>query len=392
MKTIAIITQARTSSKRFPKKILQTINGKTLLEYHIERLLWSNLPVIVATTDNPADKAITNICKLLNIPFFRGDEFNVLSRYYYAAKKFGLATIIRVTTDCPLIDGFLISDALRRFSNCDYLSNTIHRTFPRGMDFEIFTFRVLEKAFQNSTFFHEKEHVTPYIHTTNPKAFQIKSYDLKDDYSDYRITVDTKDDFIVVKELIEKFKCNTYDCKQIVSVLCENKYLVDINNCVHQKVDKLYFRLATEDDISIVYDVLNDPIVRQYSFAQEPFSFSDHKKWFADKLRSDNYFIFIFTLPDQIPIAVVRLEITQDKCAEVSIAIDQKNRGKKYSSKMINLASEYAFDQLALKTLVCHIRTNNTKSVKVFTRAGYHSKKMITYKNIECFELRRLKQ
>src|SRR5690606_26146068 len=162
---IGIITQARATSARLPGKILLRANDRTMLEYHINRLGWSNLPVYLATTVNNTDNPIVELADSHGWPLYRGDEANVLDRYYHCAKQFGLDTIIRVTSDCPLIDGTLIASGLDEYlgsgSELVYFSNCIERTFPRGLDFEVFSFFLLKEAFLNATTRAEKEHVTP---------------------------------------------------------------------------------------------------------------------------------------------------------------------------------------------------------------------------------------
>ena len=232
---IGIITQARMTSTRLPGKILKKIKGKALLEYHIERLKWSDLPVIVATTTNQTDDCVVDLCRMLRLPFFRGDETDVLSRYYLAAKEHSLDIVIRVTSDCPLIDGRLIKRGLGKFVDCDYLSNSISCTFPRGLDFEIFSFEALEMAYNNASEIPEREHVTPYIHRTQKDLFRITPFFADNDDSVFRITVDTEDDFQLIKELIEKFGCDNLTAEEIISVLQRNPYLKDINAHVRQK-------------------------------------------------------------------------------------------------------------------------------------------------------------
>lgn len=115
MRKIGIITQARMSSTRLPGKILLTAKKKTLLETHIERLQKSKLPIYVATTTNPNDVIIEEFCIAKRIPYYKGSELNVLERYYETAKKFDVKDIIRVTSDCPLIDGELIAKAALQY-------------------------------------------------------------------------------------------------------------------------------------------------------------------------------------------------------------------------------------------------------------------------------------
>lgn len=230
MKT-AIITQARMSSTRLPGKVMLKIKDKTLLEYHITRLQSLHILIIVATSTDEKDDEIVKLCKTLTIPVFRGERDNVLTRYFYCSQKFNLDTIIRVTSDCPLIDGELISRGLRVFkkSRCDYLSNTFKRTFPRGFDFEIFTYQALSKACRQATKDYEKEHVTPYIWQNTRKEFTIQAFTQEKNTSNYRITLDTHEDFIVIKELIQKYRAHTKNVDEIIEILDTHPEIVRIN-------------------------------------------------------------------------------------------------------------------------------------------------------------------
>lgn len=233
---VALITQARMTSSRFPGKVLKAIKGKTLLQYHIERAQQSGLPVIVATSNEYSDDVVAHFCTDKNIPFFRGSLKNVLERYYQCAKTFHLDQIIRITSDCPLIDGNLVIKGYHKFlkSNCDYLSNTVSKTFPVGFDFEIFTFQTLKKAYENAFKEYEKEHVTPYIWKSHPEKFRIQSFRQNQDKSSYRLTVDMPEDFKLIKILIETYRADQKNYKEIIEILEIHPQLVDINKHIKQ--------------------------------------------------------------------------------------------------------------------------------------------------------------
>ncbi len=233
---IGIITQARMSSKRLPGKVLKKIGGKTLLEYHVGRALNSGFPVIVATSTDKGDDQIETICKEKKWHCFRGDLSDVLSRYYHAAKKYELDVIIRITSDCPLIDSTLIKRGVTLFrkTHVQYISNTVKRTYPAGFDFELFTFTALESAYMQATKKYEREHVTPYI-WQHPNLFSIKQLTQKHDYSQYRLTVDEIDDFSLVRKLIEEFGVVDQNYRTITKIMRENSELADINKEVRQK-------------------------------------------------------------------------------------------------------------------------------------------------------------
>ena len=153
MKLLTII-QARYSSSRFPGKVLKKYKKKTLLEILIKRLQKSKFvkKIVVATSINPSNKEIKNLCKKLNIDCYRGSETDIVDRYYKVAKLFKSKNIIRVTGDCPLIDSKIIDDVAEKFftSKADYASNTMPPTFPDGLDVEIFNFKSLEQAWKKS--------------------------------------------------------------------------------------------------------------------------------------------------------------------------------------------------------------------------------------------------
>lgn len=236
---IGIITQARMTSERLPGKILKKIKNKPLLSYHTQRLGSSGLPLFIATTINKTDDSIIDFCLENKISFLRGDEQNVLSRFYECAVSYNLDTIVRVTSDCPLIDGSLIRNAINQYKNFPgnnvYYSNCIERTFPRGFDFEIFTLTMLKDAFQHAHSPLQKEHVTPYFYQNTDNKFILQHFKTSENNSNYRITVDTPEDFELIKKLIEEFNCDTKNAAEIIEILKKNPSLSEINKHIEQK-------------------------------------------------------------------------------------------------------------------------------------------------------------
>lgn len=236
---VAIITQARINSNRLPNKIFLQAGDHSFLYYHIQRLQKTKLPIIVATTDNGSEKSIIDFCETTGLSFFCGDEHNVLKRYYECAKKYKVTTIIRVTSDCPLIDAHVITNGLASFinesNNCIYYSNTVIRTYPRGMDYEIFSFKLLEEAFKNATADVDKEHVTPYLWKNKSGNVIIKNDLATQDNSNLRVTLDTAEDQLLLTKLIEEHLAFELDCDEIVKILKRNPELIKINNLIKQK-------------------------------------------------------------------------------------------------------------------------------------------------------------
>lgn len=212
--------------------------GKTLLKMHVDRLRWSGCRVFVATTDQPADDAIEKFCQQENLEFFRGSQEDVLSRYFGLAQKFGLETIVRVTSDCPLIDGHVIAEALNQYSKLGastYLTNSQQRTFPRGFDFEIFSMELLANAHKNAHQDFEREHVTPFIWKDKSGLITTSHFKREADASQFRLCVDEPADFALIQKLVTEYGCDKLNCEQIIAVLESHPELRLVNAHVEQK-------------------------------------------------------------------------------------------------------------------------------------------------------------
>ena len=243
MKVVCLV-QARVGSTRLPGKILKEICGKTILHHEIDRLKKCKEidEIVIATTDKEDDDKIVNEAKKLSVKYFRGSENDVLSRFYYSAKENNADIIVRVTSDCPCIDFEILDKMLIYFKEkykekqVDYLSNTIKRTYPRGYDIEIFTFSALEKSYINAEKEYEREHVTPYIYDKTNNFLKLP-FENKDDYSEYRVTLDTIEDFIVIKNIFENlyYKNPYFKLNDVVQYLNDNLHIVDINKHIEQK-------------------------------------------------------------------------------------------------------------------------------------------------------------
>jgi len=240
-KRIGIIVQARMGSTRLPGKVMLPVEDKPVLQHIIERLKECKFAaeIIIATTNKERDDIIVDLAKANGVKYFRGSEEDVLSRYYFAAKENDLDVVVRITSDCPFVDPSIIDAMIREFLNdqsYDYLSNCQPRTFPRGLDVEIFTFKALETNFAKAKESFEKEHVTPYFYQ-HPGQFVLKSYNSPIDYSDYRLTLDTDEDYLLVKEIYRMIYPlnNHFRSKEIIDLLEQNRDLSLINAHIKQK-------------------------------------------------------------------------------------------------------------------------------------------------------------
>lgn len=239
---IGIIVQARMASTRLPGKIMKEILGKPILEHVILRLMpvKNTDKIVIATTKNARDDIVAELARKLGVGIFRGSEDNVLERFYEAADQFHLDPIVRITSDCPLIDSGVVERVINFYCErqpVDYVTTGIERTFPRGMGAEVFSFKTLEKAYKEATKNYEKEHVTPYIYENRMK-FKIGIYKNDVDYSHHRWTVDTIEDFELVNIIYSKLyrqKAN-FSFGDILHLFEEEPELIKINQDIRQKV------------------------------------------------------------------------------------------------------------------------------------------------------------
>ena len=211
LKTI-LISQSRTGSTRLPGKVLKEINGKSLLEIHLNRLKKCSKisEIIVATTINDEDVIIHDRSLELGFSSFRGSENDVLDRFYQSVKDKNADWIVRVTSDCPLIDPVLV-DKIVTFvqeNNCDYGSNVLVENYPDGQDVEVFKFSALKIAWENAILNSEREHVTPYIRNNsdfnNRSLFKAINFPCDSDFSKIRMTLDEQRDFDLMEILIHQ--------------------------------------------------------------------------------------------------------------------------------------------------------------------------------------------
>lgn len=228
-----LIIQARMGSTRLPGKVLKTIKGIPLLEIQQMRIRPAKLvdEIIIATTTNPEDDAIEQFCNDKNIQCSRGSDWDVLDRYYNAAKKYNPANIIRVTSDCPLhhhsVVDFVIDEYLR--SGKDYFSNSNHEPdfLEDGFDVEVFSFKALETAWQEAKLLSEREHVTPYIKNSGRFSCDWKKYNQA---YHYKLSVDSENDFKAAETIFNAFDSITdFGMNEVLELLKDRPEILELN-------------------------------------------------------------------------------------------------------------------------------------------------------------------
>lgn len=240
MKVVAII-QARMGSTRLPGKVLRDLAGEPVLVRCVNRLQRAQMldEVVVATTVQNADQAIVRLCTERGWPCFRGSEEDVLDRYYQAAIAHQADVVVRVTSDCPLIEpevvDRVIGEFLDRQPGLDYAANTLPpRTFPRGLDAEVIRCDALERAWREDRNPAWREHVTPYVYR-NPERFSLYGVTNEADYSHMRWTVDTPEDLAFVRRIYDHFGHDLFSWREVLAVLKEHSEWMAINHHVQQK-------------------------------------------------------------------------------------------------------------------------------------------------------------
>lgn len=239
MRTVAIV-QARMGSSRLPGKSLMPIEGKPMLAHLLERLKGARAldSIWVATSTEPRDEAIVEMCRGEGVETFAGSEEDVLGRYYQAAQAASAGAVVRITGDCPLIDPQVVDTAVTFFKDtgADYVRTS---GFPRGLDTEVFSFRSLARAWREALRDYEREHVTPYFYQ-HPGLFRVQELAAPEALHrpELRLCVDTEEDLTLVREIYARLYVphgRIFTTREVIAVLDAEPHLKGINAHVVQK-------------------------------------------------------------------------------------------------------------------------------------------------------------
>jgi spore coat polysaccharide biosynthesis protein SpsF len=227
-------------STRLPGKVLKPLAGQPMLARVVERTRRAKRvqETAVATTGAAQDNPIADLCASRAWPFTRGSERDLLDRYHAAAIEHRADAVVRVTSDCPLIDSGVIDRVVDAFEkgDCDYASNTLEpRTFPRGLDVEVVGFQALDRAWREDTNPQWREHATPYIYR-HPERFRLRPVRNDRDLSFHRWTVDSPEDYELARRIYDHFRHDRFAWTDVLKVLDEHPDWVQINRHVQQKL------------------------------------------------------------------------------------------------------------------------------------------------------------
>jgi spore coat polysaccharide biosynthesis protein SpsF len=237
-----VFIQARLGSTRLPGKVMMDLAGHPVLWHDLQRIRAAKTvsDVIVATTVDPSDDRIASACDEWGTKAHRGSVEDVLDRFHGAAKRFGSDVIVRVTSDCPLIDPHVIDLTVRALKNHDYVTNVFDRNFPRGMDAEVFTRAALDRAHREATKPFDREHVTPYIRE-HTDLFKTANVDMPDAYHfpQFRLTLDTPEDYALFRAIYDQFyrEGELIRVPEVLRWLAQHPEIAALNAKVYQKPD-----------------------------------------------------------------------------------------------------------------------------------------------------------
>jgi spore coat polysaccharide biosynthesis protein SpsF len=238
-KRVVCIIQARIGSTRLPRKVLLPLLDKPILWWDVYRVRKCRLldDIVIATTDLIQDDCLADLAQHEGWSVFRGSEHDVLDRYYHAALAYQADVVVRITSDCPLIDPAVVDYVVGAFLSAapriDYASNTLARTYPRGLDVEVFTFAALEHAWRVDQS-PQREHVTPYMYR-NPEYFRLLGVQNRGDYASHRWTVDTSEDYMLVEHIYQQFGHGDCSWQDVLQLLDQHPEWVALNAHIEQK-------------------------------------------------------------------------------------------------------------------------------------------------------------
>lgn len=236
MAKILAIVQARMGSSRLPGKVLMDILGKPLLWHLINRLKNARLvdEIVIATSNNQNDDPIVKFAQENGIGYYTGSELDLVDRFYQAANKFGADAIVRITADCPLVDPVLVDRIIKLYldkeGSLDYVSNVNPRTYPDGLDVEVFSFQALKRVWNEIKDPFKREWITTNFYE-HPEEYRIANVENNEDLSLMRWTVDYKDDLDFVREIYQRLykEDSIFLMEDILEFLKKHPELMEIN-------------------------------------------------------------------------------------------------------------------------------------------------------------------
>ncbi len=236
---INVSIEARMGSSRLPGKVLKKINNLTILDIMVNRVKRSTLinDVIIATTINQNDDEIVDWCKKQGISYYRGSEDDVLQRVVDCHTYYNTDIIVELTGDCPLIDYVIMDECISFYldNKYDYVSNCVESSYPDGMDTQVYSLEILQKTSAKATLKRDREHVSSYIYLSGDYTVYTLAAPKHLTRPELGLTLDTLEDFNLIKAILIHFKDLDFDLNDILDYLDNNKKLLELNKDITRK-------------------------------------------------------------------------------------------------------------------------------------------------------------
>ncbi len=362
---VLCVVQARAGSSRLPGKVLADLDGKPMLRFLLDRLHALAVDeLVVATSTEARDDAVAAIALEAGRPVVRGSEHDVLDRFVGALDTFPARHVVRITADCPLSDPQLIDAVVahHRGTRADYTTNTLPRTFPKGLDVEVVSADALRVAHAEAATQAEREHVMPFIYR-RPERFRLANLRNDQPLGDERWTVDTADDLERVRHIAAQMRASgnaEFGWRDVLAV---------VGCTAHPAPNTVSLRPADQHDARFVLDARCDGEAVRFSVIGKAIDPDRHAAWFAQRLAQAGQPFWIGEL-DGAPIGTVRVDV-RSGVGEVGIAVHPRRRGRGHAKALLRaLLAQVAAEQ-QVTSLVARIHPDNVASMRAFTGVGF---------------------
>jgi spore coat polysaccharide biosynthesis protein SpsF len=360
------VVQARTGSSRLPGKVLADVRGRPMLRFLLDRLDTLDVDeLVVATSTEARDDAVAEIAAAAARPCVRGSEQDVLGRFVSALDAYPAQHVVRITADCPLSDPALIEAVVARHveTGADYTTNTLPRTFPKGLDVEVATADALRTAAAEAVTGPEREHVMPFLYR-RPERFRLANLRNALPLGSERWTVDTADDLAFVRAVCDRLDDVHFAWRDVLAIVPPGTATPAVED---ESVAVLRPIYGCDNDFTL--ECRNDADAVRYSRSCQTVTAGQHHAWFSARLRNPGAPMWVGEVAGR-RVGTVRVDV-ETGVGEVGIAVHPRSRGKGYGRALLAaLLTELAFDQQVVD-LVARVREDNEPSLRAFRGVGF---------------------
>jgi spore coat polysaccharide biosynthesis protein SpsF len=357
------VVQARTGSSRLPGKVLADLGGRPMLRFLLDRLDPLMVDeVVVATSTEERDDAVADIALAAGRSVVRGSEHDVLDRFVTALDLFPAQNVVRITADCPLTDPALVDEvlALHLAERADYTTNTLPRTFPKGLDVEVVSADALRVAHAEADTGPEREHVMPFLYR-RPERFRLANLRNDEPLGNESWTVDTAEDLARVRDICARTAGNQrFGWRDVLAVAGRN---------ARPGSGVVSLRPAYPHDAAFVLETRSDRDALRFSASGCAISPADHARWFAARLDSPGHPMWIGEVGGA-RVGSVRLDV-RSGVGEIGLAVSPEMRGRGFGRGLLVALLEQVRNEQQVTELVARVHSANAASMRAFCGIGF---------------------